>query len=242
MSGRFEELLLRGVEEEEGGEGGRAERLRHAYLFVVRPSIAVCWFGPEMPPARARMMRQLEEMSGVRVRLVTESNLPLVAEFPLHPAFEYLSATHKADYMRTYMMHVHGGGYSDVKGTGGSWLPAFEAMSDFDVWINGYPETGRASVAYSPAKDRWWELVGNCAYICRPRTPLTTEWFGEMNRLLDSKLEALRANPAKRPDDRAEWGPYPIQWNEMLGRIFHKVLAKYVSHARQMVPRRKRKL
>ena len=34
---------------------------------------------------------------------------------PLHPAYNYLSSVHKADYLRCYLMHHHGGAYSDIK-------------------------------------------------------------------------------------------------------------------------------
>ena len=53
-------------------------------------------------------------------------------------------------------------------------------------------------------------------------------WFSEMNILLDSKLDTLQRNPASSPDDCSEKGTgYPIEWTEMLGRIFHKVVYKY---------------
>jgi hypothetical protein len=213
------------------------QRLSSFYHFDLFPCIRAFWFGGPMSANRATALRLLRERAGVPVQLITEDCLPLVPEFPLHPAFEFLSATHKSDYMRTYMMHVHGGAHSDIKGTTGSWMRAFEEMKKDDaLWINGYPEPTKKCIAFAPSIPMWKDLIGNGAYICRPRTRLTHDWFCEMNALLDSKLEELRKNPARTPDDRKEWGPYPIEWNEMLGRIFHKLLPIYISHVKQMVP------
>ena len=49
----------------------------------------------------------------------------ILQEHPLHQSFNYLSETHKADYLRTYFMRFHGGGYSDIKKTSGSWIDSF---------------------------------------------------------------------------------------------------------------------
>jgi hypothetical protein len=213
------------------------QRLSAFYHFDLFPCIRAFWFGGPMSANRAAALRLLRERAGVPVQLITEDCLPLVPEFPLHPAFEFLSLTHKADYMRTYLMHVHGGAYSDVKSTRGPWQRACRDMGkDDSAWINGYRELGPFDVVYKPAAHLWKRLLGNGAYICRPRTQLTHDWFCEMNALLDSRLEELRKHPAAKPDDRREWGPYPIEWDEMLGRIFHKVLASHVEHARQTVP------
>jgi hypothetical protein len=58
-----------------------------------------------------------------------------------------------------------------------------------------------------------------------------------MIKLLDDKLPMLRTNPAKCSTDCAESKTgYPIEWNEMLGRIFHRICAEYVDHIIQTVP------
>ena len=42
-------------------------------------------------------------------------------------------------------------------------------------------------------------------------------------------LDKLKLYPASFPQDCAEVsnGRYPIEWNEMLGRIFHRICYKY---------------
>jgi hypothetical protein len=59
-----------------------------------------------------------------------------------------------------------------------------------------------------------------------------------MMRLLDEKLPELKLNPA--PDARAcaetSKTGYPIEWNEMLGRIFHRVIWPHIAHVRNTLP------
>ncbi len=183
-----------------------------------------------MSGSRKQSLEQLQRVSECDVVLVTKDTLPqyILNEHPLHEAFHYLSETHKADYLRTYFMNFHGGGYSDIKLTTGSWLPAFEELEGSNKWINGYKEV-HGGIAYKPYEHAWNEMVGNGAYICKPHTPLTEEWYAEMIKLLDSKLEHLRKYPSTFPQDCAErsGGKYPIEWNEMLGRIFHRVSYPY---------------
>ena len=106
---------------------------------------------------------------------------------PLHPSYNYLSETHKADYLRTYFMHFYGGGYSDIKRTTDSWLKSFDDLDKSNKWIIGYKEID-GGTAYGPS-DNYKELIGNCAYICKPNTPLTTEWYNEMISLLNKKID-----------------------------------------------------
>jgi len=203
------------------------------------------WTGTnELTENRKICLEQFQKTCGGNVILVTASNLHeyILKDHPLHPAYEYLSETHKADYLRTYFMHFYGGGYTDIKKTTGSWVNAFnELMADDNKWICGYPETN-GGVAYLPLIDRWKELIGNSAYICKPQTSLTFEWYNEMISLMDLKLEKLKKYPAKCPQDHkpdvtsVNYQGYPIEWNEMLGRIFHKVSFKYRENTLNILP------
>lgn len=189
------------------------------------------WTGNnKMSNERKAALESLQNDSGCKVILITPANLSeyILPEHPIHSAYEYLSYTHKADFLRTYFMRFHGGGYADIKKQTGSWVDSFEKLrKDNRYWILGYPEVP-GGVAYQPYGDKWKELIGNGAYICRPNTPLTIEWYDDMIRLLDSKMERLQQNPASYPQDCAESGSgYPLEWNEMLGRIFHKVCYRY---------------
>jgi hypothetical protein len=198
------------------------------------------WTGKNiMSDTRKICLENLKAISECTVVLVDPENLDqyILKEHPLHPAYPYLSETHKADYLRTYFMNFHGGGYSDIKKTTGSWKQSFQDLSNSEYWMCGYKEIENG-VAYVPNKDYWNELIGNGAYISKPRTPLTEEWYANMMTLLDTKLERLKQFPAKHPTDHCNGNgkAYPIEWNEMLGRIFHNVSYKYKDKLLRTLP------
>jgi hypothetical protein len=207
----------------------------------VNNNIIYCfWTGNnKMSDSRLECLNNLRIVSECNVILITKDNLSnyILNDVPLHPAFNYLSETHKADYLRTYFMNFYGGGYSDIKKTTGSWVKSFnELKNSNNYWICGYKEIN-GGVAYSPNADKWEELIGNGAYICKPKTPLTEEWYNNMIHLLDTKLEKLKLNPSTNPQDSSESGSgYPIEWNEMLGRIFHNISYKYKEHLLNTLP------
>jgi|TARA_B110000858_G_C17397829_1_gene291122 hypothetical protein len=133
-------------------------------------------------------------------------------------------------------MNFHGGGYSDVKGASGSWKEHFDNLLNSDKWVCGYPEI-KGGVGYEPLNDKWRDLVGNGCYICKPNTPFTNEWYNEMIKLLDERLELLKENPATHPRDSFEdSNKYPIGFIEMLGKIFHKYNYKYQEHFSNQLP------
>jgi hypothetical protein len=203
------------------------------------------WTGNNpMTPSRQKCFDSIKKNIGCTVILITPENLKeyITPEYPLHKAYEYLSYTHKADYLRTYMMHVHGGGYTDIKETTESWEPSFKLLENSpDKWAIGYKEIAGGIACNTNCDEvtkNWEKNIGNCGYIFKKLTPLTTEWFNQMNAKLDEKYEALKANPAQVPDD----GPgkeitlpdgqkiiskYPMGWSEMLGGIFHPTCYKY---------------
>lgn len=49
---------------------------------------------------------------------------------PYHRAYQYLSGTHRADYLRCYFMHYYGGGYADIKfySKNNNWEQCFDFM------------------------------------------------------------------------------------------------------------------
>jgi hypothetical protein len=200
---------------------------------IVEHNIFVFWTGNnEMSEARTSCLETIKNMSGCNVILITSNNLKdyILPEAPLHEAYEYLHFTHKCDYLRTYFMNFHGGGYCDIKGCKGTWTPYFDEMlkSNENIYICGYPEVSGGTARTVP-RSAYTELVGNGAYICKPMTPLTHEWYNDMITLLDTKLIMLRNYHANLPLTLSEnelargTKNYPIRWTEMLGDIFHKL-------------------
>jgi hypothetical protein len=216
-------------------------QFQHVNESIESKHVIYCfWTGDnQMSANRIECLENLKSVSECEVMIIRPGDLEkyIKTDNPLHPAYQYLSETHKADYLRTYFMHFYGGGYSDIKKTTGSWTKSFNDLNTNDnAWICGYKELP-GGVAYGPLGSNWKELVGNCSYICKPKTPLTTEWYNEMLKLLDEKYEKLKQNPSSHPQDSAGYeSKYPIEWNEMLGRIFHRVCHKHKEHSLNTLP------
>jgi len=205
--------------------------------------IFIFWTGTnEMSFRRTICIDALRQQTGAYIQLVDTTNLHefLKPDCPLHPAYPYLSETHKCDYLRTYFMYHYGGGYSDIKIPNGSWQTAFDTMNnDPDIWVNGYPEGGPEAIAHAPSAHLWNRLPGNGAYICRPKTAFVEAWFKRQAEVLDEKYEQLKENPSTQPDcciEHAPWTLYPLHWNELLGRIFHEAAAKIVDRIKLEIP------
>ena len=205
--------------------------------------IFIFWTGTnEMSFRRVHCINALKEQTGANVLLVDTINLPdfILSDYPLHPAYPFLSETHKCDYLRTYFMRHYGGGYSDIKIPNGSWTKAFETMAtDPELWVNGYPESTPDAIAFKPAAHLWDKLAGNGAYIIRANTPFVVAWTNKQSAVLDHHYEALKENPSTQPDCCIEYVPgtkYPLHWNELLGRIFHEESAKIVERIRLEIP------
>jgi len=173
--------------------------------FAWEPYVLTCFWTDETPMSeqRQRRLQELREFAApVRVRILTPETIPSLRRpgAPFHPAYPYLSAVHRADYLRCYLMHFHGGGYTDVKSyMVGSWLNAFREMD------------ARPDILLS------WRYPGG-AMIGRPNTELTWRWYTEVCRRLDLHLPALKAYPGRPPPfTHKDVDPaYPLGWTELL--------------------------
>ena len=199
------------------------------------------WTGPEpMSLNRLRAVLSIVTNIGCPVALVTKDTLAnwVLPEAPLHEAYPYLTSTHKSDYLRCYLMHYYGGGYTDIKVTTKNWHPIFQSFSASEAFAVGYPEIPngiphlkeRAEYAHIP----YQELIGLCSFVFRRQTPITTEWFHLVTDLLTSKLEFLKASPGQHPLERqgilmpdGSASRYPLRWAEMLGEIIHPLFYRY---------------
>lgn len=205
----------------------------------VRRQIFAFWFGSnEMSANRARCLDALVRRNPhSEVTLVTADTLAdyVVAGDPLHPAFEYLSAVHQSDYLRGYFMHHHGGGYSDIKEPFADWSPAFTRIEDDpNIWMVGYQEPSSkdcARIESNLGRDlrrRSGLLAGNGAFICRPGTPLTTEWTAEQERRLSYYEPLLRQHPAQ--DAYGTNPDYPLPWTILQAQVLQPLQLKYGRH------------
>lgn len=197
------------------------------------------WTGTNcLTDARKNSLEQLKQITECNIVFITQDNLNdfILNDHPLHESYKYLSETHKADYLRTYFMHFYGGGYTDIKKTTGSWKESFDSLYNSDYLMCGYKEI-QGGVAYKPFDNKYESFIGNGAYIFKKNSEFTLLWYTQMIAFLDTKLDALKKCPAKHPRDMAESGSgYPIQWNEMLGRIFHRILNDYIGRFSNTLP------
>src|SRR3990172_6981039 len=123
-----------------------SEHHRKVYMF---------WTGnnPLTPNRQRNLAASIKALKNQRVELVlvTPKNLGEYvkkAGVPLHPGYQSLSLTHRADYLRCYFMHFFGGGYSDVKKMSGNWKQAFRDLEAApDKYINGYQEVSPKGVS-----------------------------------------------------------------------------------------------
>ena len=172
---------------------------------------------------QARYRELVEAAKPCKVLLLTKQTIPayVLPDAPLHPAYPYLSAVHKADYFRCYLMHFHGGAYTDVK-TPYGW-PWYDAFRDFEL-------NPRAMINIRQP---------GAAMICRPRTELTQRWYAEVCRVLDKHLPVLRQYPAPTPYTCRQNDPnYPIGWTEIMIDILGPLCDEYAKsgHVMTTVP------
>jgi len=202
------------------------------------------WTGDEsMSANRIQALWSIFSNTGCPVAFITSETVGewVRPEHPLHAAYSKLSSTHKADYLRCYLMHYYGGGYTDVKITTQRWRGFFECLADSDKLALGYQELAhgiphiegpRGDLLRAAHK----ELIGLCAFIFRRQTDLTYEWLVRTEMLLDEKLDLLQRWPARHPLDQTgvtlpdgTTSEYPLRWAELLGEIFHPLVYKFRS-------------
>lgn len=201
--------------------------------------IFVAWTDSNvMTPNRVAGVEAIRQMNpDVEVVLVEPSNLHewVVEGHPLHPSYEHLSAVHRSDYLRAYLMHHHGGAWSDIKRPTNGWRPLFDIINaDAAIWLLGYPEARSRDVAFLDSAlgremaDKYRTIAANCAFIMRPQTPFTAAWLEEVESRLDYYARSLARHPAADPF--GEQGAYPLPWSALQGLVFQPLQLRYTAH------------
>lgn len=185
---------------------------------------------------RLRAIESLREKSEVDVVLISNDTLPnyILKDHPLHECYYSLSLNHRSDYLRCYFMNFYGGGYSDIKPASSSWSNSFDILTNSpDKYAIGYKEIGPHGIAlvggelYEKMCSQWERFIGCCAFICKPHTPLTEEWYTSIIEMMDKNCNNLK----KYPGDT--WGDnygYPLVWTAVMGNIFHPLCLKYIDY------------
>lgn len=198
------------------------------------------WAGDEeMTENRKACLESMQTVNeGIPVIMVTPENLDewIVPEYPLHPAYPYLSTVHRADYLKSYLLHFHGGGCSDIKKHHWHWGSIFDQMNaDPEVWVTGYRLPRSREATDFPGelcrdiRRNYSRLVGYGAMMARAQSPLTAEWLAEVNRRLDYHQSLLQKFPGNTLGDNPG---YPVAWTRIGSQVFEPLCFKYLDHVR----------
>ena len=205
-----------------------------------RARIFLFWTGDnDMSPNRKRCLETFYANNSCDIVFVDNTCLQKWLLYDLHPAYPYLSYTHRADYLRCYFMHYYGGGYSDIKACSFDWSPYFNRLfSSPSLLMCGYRESRAEHIASSCNSIRlaYQFLPGMGHFIFKPQSPLTLRWISLVHSSLDALMDRLVLYPGTYhpravlggvhgheilPKIRYYGSRYPLQWNSILGRILH---------------------
>lgn len=149
----------------------------------------------------------IKNMKNVNMINVNPDNIDMFIKdgHPLHKSYNYLSKIHKSDYLRCYLMHHWGGGYSDIKKhyNNVSWDKHFDKIKrNNNMWMIGAPLDG---IAYPEENDdklnklleqNTKNMAGISYFIYKPYTKLTYDWYNKLHEMLDEFYPQLCKNPA----------------------------------------------
>ncbi|PXW22421.1 glycosyltransferase family 32 protein [Paraburkholderia caballeronis] len=216
--------------------------LSHEFDGISSRTVFCLWTGPEVMSAnRIQALWSIFNQVACPVALVNQHCVEdwVKKDYPLHPAYPYLSSTHKSDYLRCYLMHHYGGGYTDIKITTTKWPRFFETLEHSGKLALGYTELAHGLPHVQGEfgdllRRSHHELIGLCAFIFEKQSPLTEKWLNQVHDVLDRKLDDLQRFPASHPQDQAgvilpdgTKSSYPLRWAEILGEILHPLMYEY---------------
>jgi hypothetical protein len=220
------------------------DRITKTYLEMISGSnrpVYAFWFSESMTENRALSLEKLRESCKNLVLLNTEEFLGYNhEELPIHEGFKYLTDNHKSDYARAYMMYFYGGGYSDIKPNEFDWDPYFDKLFTSRADAIGYAEKKEDDLAVYPnndeeknfVKNNYQKFMGNGHYIFKPKTDIAFKWITEIHKKMDNNYDNLINNPGVTvhitdPRYREILKDYPFEWNEVGGRILHRLQYEY---------------
>ena len=210
------------------------------------------WAGNNiMSPDRQQCLDTIKTTAQVKVHLIGPPNIDNWVTAPVHPAYKYLSYTHKADYFRAYLMHYHGSGYCDIKSMFFDWNQYFDFINENPQYdVVAYRERQPEHIASDnpEIKARYNEIGGVCHFIMRPQSDITRDWLSKIHAILDDRASELKKHPGDYHPRAIKGGvqglkntefdgsEYPLEWNEICGRILHPLLFSYREKVSLIMP------
>lgn len=194
-----------------------------------------------MSITRKKNLQSIIDNSGCAVTVITPENISTIEQKdnPIHKAYQYLSLTHKSDYLRAYLMYYYGGGYSDIKYVNFNWKPYFDLLENSLFDFIGYSERLPEHIASNKKeiKNFYNNLCGCGHFIFKPKSQFALKWLNRVNFILSEKFDQLKQYPGTYhpravfggvhdPDstDIYSESKYPLVWNEILGGIIHELM------------------
>lgn len=206
---------------------------------AIPPRIFCLWTGEnDMPAARKGALDSIRRLNPeLDVVLVHPGNLGewLVDDAPLPACYEQLSLVHRSDVLRAYLLAHHGGVYADLKPHVVSFQPLRERINAAPWAWGGGPAEGsawNASPATGPLgrdqRNPFFRTPYQFSLMFRPDSPITREWWEEVERRVAYFSTLLEKHPAIDPYG-AE-GSYPVPWNALYGAVLAPLSLKHVDH------------
>lgn len=197
-------------------------------------SVYGCWFSAGMSNRRAASVGQWRKAFGDNFILITGDNVEDFFEsngMTLHPGFKLLTANHKSDYVRSFLMFHLGGVYTDIKPLPYFFKPSLMRFWASGSYLGGYGERNQGGVSlYCSEETRqgWRNLLGNGHFVMRAGSDFAHEWNRRVLLTLDSYLDLLREFgrldlPRGPIPGSPEFEGYPLRWAALQGEIFHEV-------------------
>lgn len=218
------------------------------------PTVLWCfWTGTNAMSPRRRLGYEILRSSGLIRQLITPSNLQhfIRPGFPLHEAYEYLSYTHRSDYLRSYFMLHYGGAYSDIKPFFGSLRGYVKTLNRSKWDFVGSAERHAGGLAVSEPQMAHVRYASNTRFIFKPGTEFASRWNEEVNSILDHYVDALPSSPGTyhpratvngvhdpRSVRERSIGPsgYPLRWAQLQGEVFHRLQESCPSRYGLIIP------
>jgi hypothetical protein len=183
-----------------------------------KPAVWLAWPGNDVPSdilALCLASVRRHNAADFQVIVVTPTNLGQYLD--PHPAYEYLSLVHRADYLRLSLLHRYGGIYLDMDTVAlRSLIDIYAGLSSYDI------------VTYDGGP--WDEVFGVSVFgPTRRGSTLTRAWSEALEGLLDRRYDALAAYRRDDPDPRADC----LGWNELLSAVVTPI-ARQLADAGQL--------
>lgn len=201
------------------------------------PILWVLWTGDNpLTERRAASVAEMRKHSRMQVNLVTPKNLPSILQSyllpSLHPAYEYLTTTHRSDYLRLFLMYHVGGAYSDIKPSKTDWREKLDQLNGDPTksFLSQRVKGGSVITPTLPearhSKKTWENMTTLGAFIARPKCPFVSKMLSRVNSILTEKLDRLKKFPGGFARNvrfvKGDKG-YPMGWHEILGDVGHKL-------------------